>query len=169
MRILTNGAMRAQAAGLTPVAYPGDYQTMLYTYANDYEGETAFDRVFHKLTTEHPLANDGRPRRFNAEDANRVSIYLAATDAAKLEAFLSSTDLMATMKNAGVKGPPHIAAITAEGIDGCEALVTHAATGDITVGAGTTRTSSTATALQATPASAPQLSSARRAASSGVS
>ena len=30
------------------------------------------------------------------------------------------------------RGDIHIAAMTAEGIDGCEALVTHAATGDIT-------------------------------------
>jgi quinol monooxygenase YgiN len=48
----------------------------------------------------------------DAEDPNLLSVYLAGTDAAQLKAFLSSTDLMATMRAAGVKGPPHIAAIT---------------------------------------------------------
>jgi len=48
----------------------------------------------------------------HADDPNLLSVYLAGTDAAKLTAFLSSTDLAATMRGAGVKGPPHIAAIT---------------------------------------------------------
>jgi hypothetical protein len=48
----------------------------------------------------------------HAENPNLLSVYLAGTDATKLTAFLSSSDLAATMLNAGVKGPPHIAAIT---------------------------------------------------------
>ena len=48
----------------------------------------------------------------HAEDPNLLSVYIAGTDAAKLAAFLSSTDLAATMRGAGVKGPPHIATIT---------------------------------------------------------
>ena len=48
----------------------------------------------------------------NADDPNLLHVYLAATDAAKLEAFLTSADLKETMKSAGVKGAPHIAKIT---------------------------------------------------------
>jgi hypothetical protein len=48
----------------------------------------------------------------HAENPNLVSVYMAGTDAAKLTAFLSSPDLAAVMLGAGVKGPPHIAAIT---------------------------------------------------------
>jgi len=39
-------------------------------------------------------------------------VYLASNDADQLSAFLSSRDLMATMRDAGVKGPPAIAMIT---------------------------------------------------------
>jgi quinol monooxygenase YgiN len=48
----------------------------------------------------------------DAENPNRLSVYLAGTDAAKLDAFLKSRDLADTMVGAGVKGPPHVAAIT---------------------------------------------------------
>jgi hypothetical protein len=48
----------------------------------------------------------------HAESPNVLSVYLAGTDAAKLTAFLSSPELAATMRGAGVKGPPQIAAIT---------------------------------------------------------
>jgi hypothetical protein len=39
-------------------------------------------------------------------------VYLAANDAERLSAFLSSHDMMAAMRDAGVKGPPSIAMIT---------------------------------------------------------
>jgi hypothetical protein len=48
----------------------------------------------------------------HAENPNMLSVYLAGTDAAKLTAFLSSPDLATAMLGAGVKGPPHVAAIT---------------------------------------------------------
>jgi len=48
----------------------------------------------------------------HAETPTLLSVYLAGTDAAKLTAFLSSTDLAATMRDAGGKGPPHIVAVT---------------------------------------------------------
>jgi hypothetical protein len=48
----------------------------------------------------------------HADVAGRISVYLAGTDAAKLDGFLKSRDLMETMRDAGVKGPPHVAAIT---------------------------------------------------------
>jgi quinol monooxygenase YgiN len=46
------------------------------------------------------------------DNPNRLTVYMAASDAAKLQGFLTSQDLAATMLKAGVKGPPHIAAIT---------------------------------------------------------
>lgn len=48
----------------------------------------------------------------HADAPNRLSVYLAATDADKLQSFLASTDLMSVMRDAGVKGPPHIATLT---------------------------------------------------------
>jgi hypothetical protein len=48
----------------------------------------------------------------HAENPNMLSVYLAGTDAAKLSALLTNTDTAATMVAAGVKGPPHVVAIT---------------------------------------------------------
>jgi hypothetical protein len=48
----------------------------------------------------------------DASNPNQLSIYLASNDAEQLSAFLSSRDLMTTMRDAGVKGPPSIAMIT---------------------------------------------------------
>jgi quinol monooxygenase YgiN len=48
----------------------------------------------------------------HADQPNRLSVYLAAGDRASLEGFLSSKDLASTMREAGVKGPPHIALVT---------------------------------------------------------
>ena len=45
------------------------------------------------------------------ENPNRLSVYLASSDASKLATFLGSPDLMATMRAAGVVGPPHIVEI----------------------------------------------------------
>lgn len=47
----------------------------------------------------------------SADDPNVLAVYLAATDAAKLDAFLGSAALKETMKGAGVKGAPQIAKI----------------------------------------------------------
>jgi quinol monooxygenase YgiN len=48
----------------------------------------------------------------DADEPNRLSVYLAGTDAARLAAFLKSPDLASTMLDAGVKGPPSIATVT---------------------------------------------------------
>ena len=45
-----------------PLGYPGDYQVMLYYYADSYEGATIFAKVFHKFFVEHPLSNGVRTR-----------------------------------------------------------------------------------------------------------
>jgi hypothetical protein len=48
----------------------------------------------------------------DAENPNRLSVYLAGTDRAKLTAFVGDIALMATMREAGVTGPPHIIDMT---------------------------------------------------------
>ena len=48
----------------------------------------------------------------DAENPNRLSVYLAGTDRAKLAAFIGDIALMATMREAGVTGPPHIIDMT---------------------------------------------------------
>jgi quinol monooxygenase YgiN len=48
----------------------------------------------------------------DAESPNRLSVYLAGVDRAKLAAFVGDIALMATMREAGVTGPPHIIDMT---------------------------------------------------------
>jgi quinol monooxygenase YgiN len=48
----------------------------------------------------------------DADNPNRVSVYLAGDDRAKLAAFVGDIALMATMREAGVTGPPHIIDMT---------------------------------------------------------
>jgi len=48
----------------------------------------------------------------DAENPNRLSVYLAGADRAKLAAFVGDIALMATMREAGVTGPPHIIDLT---------------------------------------------------------
>lgn len=48
----------------------------------------------------------------DAENPNLLSVYLAGTDRTKLAAFLGDLDVMATMREAGVKGPPHVIDLT---------------------------------------------------------
>jgi SAM-dependent methyltransferase len=57
------GSPMHRRAYLKPLGYSGDYQTMLYIYANRHEGDTVFDQVFHKLLVEHPLAQGVRTRK----------------------------------------------------------------------------------------------------------
>ena len=46
-----------------PLGYPGDYQVMLYYYANAFEGDSVFAKVLHKFAVEHPLSNGVRTRK----------------------------------------------------------------------------------------------------------
>jgi quinol monooxygenase YgiN len=48
----------------------------------------------------------------DAENPNRLSVYLAGSDRGRLAAFLGDISLMATMREAGVTGPPHIVDLT---------------------------------------------------------
>ena len=48
----------------------------------------------------------------DAENPNRLSVYLAGADRARLAAFIGDIALMAAMRDAGVTGPPHIVDIT---------------------------------------------------------
>lgn len=99
--------MQTQANANTKV--PGAAAVVSHTVENYETWKRAFDahagaRRSAGITATHVNRH--------AENPNQVSVYLAATDAAKLTAFLSNADLMASMRDAGVKGPPHIAAIT---------------------------------------------------------
>lgn len=48
----------------------------------------------------------------DADNPNRLSVYLAGADRAKLAAFVGDIALMAAMREAGVTGPPHIIDMT---------------------------------------------------------
>jgi erythromycin esterase-like protein len=48
----------------------------------------------------------------HADDLNRLSVYLGGSDAAALDAFLTSAELKSTMRDAGIKGASHVAPIT---------------------------------------------------------
>jgi hypothetical protein len=48
----------------------------------------------------------------DADNPNRLSVYLAGADRVKLTAFVGDIALMATMREAGVTGPPHIIDLT---------------------------------------------------------
>jgi SAM-dependent methyltransferase len=45
-----------------PLGYPGDYVVMQHYFDNDFEGESAFGMVFHKITNEHPMSAGVRTR-----------------------------------------------------------------------------------------------------------
>ena len=95
---------QAQTSNLATVA-------VLVSHAvSDYETwKRAFDG--HAAARRHASIVATHVNR-SAENPSFVGIYLAATDAAKLDAFLGSADLKETMKNAGVQGAPQIAKIT---------------------------------------------------------
>ena len=46
-----------------PLGYPGDFQTMLYSYRDTFEGATLFDRVFHRILMKQPLCVGVRTRK----------------------------------------------------------------------------------------------------------
>jgi SAM-dependent methyltransferase len=46
-----------------PLGYPGDFQVMQHIYKDTFEGDTVFDRVWHKLACEEPLAAGVRARK----------------------------------------------------------------------------------------------------------
>jgi extracellular factor (EF) 3-hydroxypalmitic acid methyl ester biosynthesis protein len=52
-----------------PLGYPGDYEIMNYFYAQAWEGNTAFEKVLHRLMTRHPLAACVIPRMEMLRDA----------------------------------------------------------------------------------------------------
>ncbi len=46
-----------------PLGYPGDFLVMQYLYKDIFEGDSAFGRVFHKLSCEDPLGAGVRTRK----------------------------------------------------------------------------------------------------------
>ena len=71
--------------------------------------KVAFDRHADARRTAGVLATHINR---DADHPNRLSVYMAGSDAARLAAFLKSSDLASTMLDAGVKGPPSVAAVT---------------------------------------------------------
>lgn len=59
---LLRGAPIIDRSYSKPLGYAGDFHTMLHIYRDTLEGRTAFDKVFHKLTCEEPLAVGVRTR-----------------------------------------------------------------------------------------------------------
>jgi extracellular factor (EF) 3-hydroxypalmitic acid methyl ester biosynthesis protein len=57
---------------LKPLGYAGDYQVMLYYYADSLEGESVFAQVFHKFGCEHPMSAGVRTRRDYVVDLMRT-------------------------------------------------------------------------------------------------
>jgi len=65
-----------------PLGYPGDYQVMLYSYGDDFEGETAYAKLIHKLVANHPLSVGVRTRKnYVARHLRDEFARLRATDA----------------------------------------------------------------------------------------
>ena len=71
--------------------------------------KVAFDRHADARRTAGVLATHINR---DADHPNRLSVYMAGSDAARLAAFLKSSDLASTMLDAGVKGPPSVAVVT---------------------------------------------------------
>jgi hypothetical protein len=81
--------------------------------SHDVEDYTAWKRVFDRHAAARRSAGIVAAHvNQDAENPNRLSVYLAGTDRAKLAAFVGDIALMATMRDAGVTGPPHIIDLT---------------------------------------------------------
>jgi hypothetical protein len=79
--------------------------------------EVADYAAWKKVFDEHASARKsasivGTHINRSAENPNLISVYLAASDATRLRAFLASEDVKTTMQRAGVKGPPSMALVT---------------------------------------------------------
>lgn len=65
-----------------PLGYAGDYRVMEYYYRDDFEGETAFDQLMHKLFVQNPMAQGVVTRaRFMVDllDAEHERVAAAGT------------------------------------------------------------------------------------------
>jgi quinol monooxygenase YgiN len=81
--------------------------------SHDVEDYTAWKRAFDRHAPARRNAGIVATHvNQDAENPNRLSVYLAGADRAKLAAFLGDLALMATMREAGVTGPPHIVDLT---------------------------------------------------------
>lgn len=94
-----------------PVAQVLPTITAVVTHkVNDYD---AWKQVFDQhAATRRDAGVIGSHINRSVDDPNLLSIYLAATDRAKLEGFFASEDLKSTMMKAGVAGPPTITLMT---------------------------------------------------------
>ncbi len=66
-----------------PLGYAGDFQTMLYVYANSFEGDSVFGKVIHKFfPQDHPLGRGIRTRKdlvISLMESEHVRILQEAT------------------------------------------------------------------------------------------
>jgi hypothetical protein len=53
---LLQGVPLVHRAWTKPLGYAGDYQVMEYYYREDFEGDTVFDQVMHRLFIQNPMA-----------------------------------------------------------------------------------------------------------------
>ena len=81
--------------------------------SHDVEDYAAWKRAFDRhAATRRSAGIVAAHVNQDAENPNRLSVYLAAVDRTKLEAFVGDIALMAVMRDAGVTGPPHILELT---------------------------------------------------------
>lgn len=100
-------------AATTPDATPSPAPAIAAIVTHEVTDYAAWKKVFDEhANTRIGAGIVGTHINRSAENPNLISIYLAASDAARLRAFLASEDLKATMQRAGVKGPPSIALVT---------------------------------------------------------
>ena len=80
---------------------------------HDVEDYTAWKRAFDRHAAARRNAGIVAAHvNQDAENPNRLSVYLAGADRAKLAAFVGDIALMTSMREAGVTGPPHIVDLT---------------------------------------------------------
>ena len=96
----------------TPVAQ-GQLAAAAVVISHDVEDYAAWKRAFDRhAATRRRAGIVAAHVNQDAENPNRLSVYLAAVDRTKLEAFVGDIALMAVMRDAGVTGPPYILDLT---------------------------------------------------------
>jgi len=97
----------------TRAAAQSQLPTAAVVINHDVEDYAAWKRAFDRhAATRRSAGVVAAHVNQDADNPNRVTVYLAGTDRAKLAAFVGDIALMATMREAGVTGPPHIIDMT---------------------------------------------------------
>ncbi len=97
----------------TPTAAQSPLPAAAVVINHDVEDYSAWKRAFDRhAATRRNAGIVAAHVNQDADNPNRLSVYLAAGDRARLAAFLGDISLMATMREAGVTGPPHVVDLT---------------------------------------------------------